>query len=184
MRGGGGGDGGGWDREAVKLWTRSLISFLSFSTGRHPSWHQVGFDSTGRRWTCEALRFWFLCAGIAGAAQAQVIGGHTILDVTGGYITSALWPWGGHLVAGHYGHRDGRWRTAVLQWATAAGDATHTGHAAAKSKECPQSIAASAIVSGSDASARSSPACHSSWAVGASVSAASGTAIVAGAANA
>jgi len=72
--------------------------FLSFGaffasdwqTGRHPSRHQVGLHSAGRRWTGEAIGLWFLRPGVPGAAKAQESGWHTVLDVAGGHITPAL----------------------------------------------------------------------------------------------
>jgi p21-activated kinase 1 len=51
-------------------------------------------------------RLWLLCDHQRGAEQAYDNGRHAVLDGAGGGYAEGVRPQGGHLVAGHHGHRD------------------------------------------------------------------------------
>lgn len=152
--------------------------------GSNPSGHQIGLDPAGLGWAGEAVRFWLLRASFAGTAEAQIAGRHAVLDVAGSNLAASVRSRGGHLVARNHGHRDDRWRAAVLQRATAAGDAPNPGHAAAQVEELAQGVEPSAELPRSYASAGSGTASYRRGTARASVPASSRTTFAAGSVDA
>jgi len=77
-------------------------------------------------------RLWLLCDHQRGAEQAYHHGGHAVLDGARGGDAQGVRPQGGHLVAGHHGHRDDRGRAAVPDRVAAARPVAdrHQRHAA------------------------------------------------------
>lgn len=152
--------------------------------GSNPSGHQIGLDPAGLGWAGEAVRFRLLRASFAGTAQAQIAGRHAVLDVARGHLAASVRSWGGHLVAWNHGHRDDRRRAAVLQRATAAGDAPNPGHAAAKVEELAQGVEPAAELPRPHACAGSRTAGYRCGTARASVPASSGAAVAAGSVDA
>ena len=83
----------------------------------------------------QTVRFRILRPSLARAPEAQVPGGDSLLDESGGDFPAPLRPRGRHLVSGHHDHGDGGRGATLLQRAAPPGHEENPGHATAKAEK-------------------------------------------------